>query len=203
MQHMHLSALASTIIFKDCSRGLLTALVRTWRTEVFMEQEFIFREGDLGECMHYIEEGYILLYHLQAHADDEVIDDDSDEDIFSKATQARIQKMASALKLDLSCQDVPQLNIFSEVTKGALIGEMSLAFRQPRAAGAVSATVVITHSMNRSDLCRCIASFEFDQAVVVENLEALPQLTGSDVWWDDLSMVSLHIIILCTIILFV
>merc|ERR1711871_913807 len=60
--HLHLHDLTLVPIFKGLSRGFLSQLALHLETQVFMRNEFVFRQGDYGDEMFFVQQGCILVY---------------------------------------------------------------------------------------------------------------------------------------------
>jgi len=61
--YLHLADLESTPIFNGLSRGFLNELAIHLSTQVFMKEEYVFRQGDFGDEMYFVQQGSILVYN--------------------------------------------------------------------------------------------------------------------------------------------
>lgn len=62
MNHLHIKTLQEAACFNDCTPGFLAEVVLRLKQQVFMKKEFVFRQGDFGDSMFFINSGSVLIY---------------------------------------------------------------------------------------------------------------------------------------------
>lgn len=152
--YLHLADLERAPIFNGLSRGFLNELAIHLSTQVFMKQEFVFRQGDFGEEMFFVQQGTILVYNEEP---------------------GKFQ----------SDGITPTMKVFQTCSKGDVLGELAVVFRQPRQAGAIAENVVICNVLKKAAFESVIVDFHKDRSIIQRNLENMNMLAGSKIFWDS------------------
>jgi CRP-like cAMP-binding protein len=177
MSNLHIRTMRKVSIFENVSRGFLAELSLRLRQKVFLKKEFIFRQGDYGDNMYFLEHGHVIIYQETKRKELTATDTEDGQAGGGKSGGGGLQGGSFGDKGGDAAWDagrqwrrrggmqtdpVPGMTPLVELGPGDAFGELALFFTQPRSAGAVARTVVTAMSVDKSDVDEFLHNFTSD-----------------------------------------